>query len=108
MTAFKRTCRECGKDISHMREGAAFCGTAHRKAWHNRRMVRGAELYDLVMALRYERDRAKQLGVMTVWANLARAYRDADVALRDGRKSWDIAEALERIPLGFGQTGDKR
>lgn len=87
---------------------AAFCGTPHRKAWHNRRMQRGSELYDLYMALRYDRQSAKAKQAMTVLSNLARAFRDADVAKREGRLSWDLDEALERIPLAFGKDGDKR
>jgi hypothetical protein len=71
-------------------------------------MVRGAELYDLFMGLRYERAAANEDKVWSAMTNLARAYRDADVALRDGRKSWDLRDAFQRLPLAYGKAGDKR
>lgn len=103
-------CRECGLSLEGLglRQGAVFCKPEHRKAWNNRRMIRGAELYDLVMAIRYERDFASQRNLMTVMSNLARAYRDADNALRDGRQSWNVEETLARLPMSFGAEGDKR
>lgn len=105
-----KCCRECGKDLAPLglRPNAVFCSTEHRKAWNNRRAVRGAELYDLLMANRYERDTAKAKGVWTIATNLTRAYRDSDVAMRDGRKSWDLGEALARMPIAYGTEGDKR
>ena len=101
-------CRECGCDLKPLglRAGAVFCGPKHRKDWHNRRAVRGAEMYDLIMANAFERD--KRAGVLSMLSRLASAYRDADKAKRDGRKSWDLGEAIERIPLAFGASGDKR
>ena len=35
------------------------------------------------------------------------AYRDADKALRNDRKSWD-ADCLSQLPLAFSDEGDKR
>lgn len=107
MTA-KRICRECGCDIGHLKKGAVFCSPSHRKAFNNRRMIRGAELYDIVMAIRYEREWASQRNLMTVMSNLARAFRDSDKTLREGRQSWDAKETVARLPLAFGTEGDKR
>jgi hypothetical protein len=101
-------CRECGKPLDGKRKGAVFCGAEHRKTWNNRRMVRGAEMYDLFMANRYEREKANGEKAWTHLTNLARAYRDADIALRDGRQSWNLREALERLPIAYGNQGDKR
>lgn len=110
MGRLTKCCRECGAELAPLglRPNASFCCTAHRKEWNNRRAVRGAELYDLLMANRYERDVAKQRGVWTIATNLTRAYRDSDVALRQGRKSWDLNEALDRMPIAYGTDGDKR
>lgn len=104
----RHECRECGAGLAGMKRTAVFCSTACRKAWNNRRMVRGAELYDVFMAMRYEREEAKQQQAFTTLANLARAYRDADVAKRAGRQSWSLREALARMPLAYSTEGDKR
>lgn len=101
-------CRECGIPLEGKRSGAVFCSPEHRKAFNNRRMVRGAELYDLIMAQNYERELRKPEALMSVISNLARAYRDSDKTLRQGRKSWDARETLARLPLAFGTEGDKR
>jgi hypothetical protein len=51
-------------------------------------MVRGAELYDLFMALRFERTTATSLNVWRLICRMASAFRDEDVDQREGRKSW--------------------
>lgn len=100
-------CRECG--ASTAREGRGrpkvFCSKTCRMKWHNRRLQRGAELYDFVMSWRFERDQADTLGQIT---RLASAYRDADKKLRAGRPSWDVEEAQGRLPLGYSINGDNR
>lgn len=106
----KNCCRECGLELGPLglRKGAVFCKPEHRKAWNNRRMIRGAELYDIVMAIRYDREFASTHSLMTLLSNQARAYRDADNAFRDSRDSWNIKETMARIPLAYGKEGDKR
>lgn len=103
-----KVCRECGKPVTGKRIEALFCSPICRKAFNNRRMIRGAELYDLMMANRYERDWSKDENMLTVISNLCRAYRDSDKELRDGRKSWNAKETMARLPIGFGSEGDKR
>lgn len=102
-------CRECGCELRPLglKVGAVFCTPVHRKAWNNRRMQRGAELYDIWMANNYERDLRSE-GLMSIISSLARAYRDSDKHKRDGRKSWDAKETLARLPMTFGNEGDKR
>lgn len=96
-------CRECG--MPNPGKGA-FCTDRCRTAWHNRRKARGAELYDFVMAWRFERGEADTMAML---ARLASAYRDADNHVRDGRKSWDLGEATARVPLAFSpKAGDGR
>lgn len=101
-------CRECGIAFEAKQAGQYFCKVEHRKAWNNRRYIRGAELYDLMMAHNYERDKRSKLDLWSLVFRLLRAYRDADVFKRNGRKSWDAEETVQRIPLGFGEEGDKR
>lgn len=103
-------CLECGRSLATLglRKGATFCGADHRKAWNNRRMVRGSELYDLFMAMGYERDKRKSLDLFTTLNRLARAFRDSDKSLRDGRRSWDVDAAIERMTIAYSDEGDKR
>jgi hypothetical protein len=87
-TGFARVCLECGDDFESMKTFGAFCCPAHRLAWNNRRMKRGAELYDLFMALRFQRGLAKTLALWKLVCRLASAYRDEDWRERAGRVSW--------------------
>lgn len=102
------TCKECGNSLASVKVGATFCCTECRKAFNNRRAQRGAELYDLFMAMRYDRSEASKANTWTVMCNLARAYRDADKFARNGRKSWDLKEAHARLPIHYSEEGDKR
>lgn len=104
------TCLNCGVEFER-RKGkgrhAKFHAPACRKEWNNRRMERGAILYDIWMQHRFDRTTAKEQNTLTIMANLARAFRDADNSKRNGRLSWDPL-ALKRLPLGFGTDGDRR
>lgn len=102
------TCRECGQPMEPSKapgKPKTFCTIQCRRHWHNRRMIRGGELYDFLMAWRFERDRPDMLAQL---ARLASAYRDADRKLREGRESWNAEEAQQRLPLVFGTDGDRR
>ncbi|CAM5767063.1 hypothetical protein [Bosea minatitlanensis] len=102
-------CLECGEPFQSVEAHAEFCCAAHRKAWNNRRMVRGAQLYDLWMMVRYERGLARLKGLRNLMSNLSRAYRDADRSLRNGRRSWRrCSDALGAIPMAYGSEGDGR
>lgn len=102
----QKPCRECGLPQA-TRQGADFCSQKCRMAWHNRRRDRGAELYDIFMASRWEREKWEKEG-RAILSRLATAYRDADRAKRDGRPSWDIESRVERIPLAYSTDGDGR
>lgn len=92
-------CLECGAGLTSDRETAVFCSTPCRKVWNNRRMQRGAELYDLFMAFRFERPLARVLRVMSMLNRLASQYREADRHERGGRRSWTSPEVVvERAP----------
>lgn len=91
---WKRTCPECGESHEAHRADADFCSGPCRKAFNNRRLVRGAELYDLMMVLRHERGVAKALGVWRLVCRLTQGYRDEDVRERAGRPSWRPARKV--------------
>jgi len=102
--AQQKICLECGQ--THERgPRATFCSHACKMQHGNRRRQRGALLYDLWMEHRY--NRGNDAGTLTIMANLARAFRDADNHFRDGRVSWD-KDTPKRIPNAFGKAGDKR
>lgn len=87
-------CLECGKAAVSTAVNAEFCCSACRKAWNNRRLVRGAELYDFMMVLRFDRGRAKALRLWTLMCRLVALFRDEDWRERGGRRSWSPAEQV--------------
>lgn len=101
-------CRECGGRFERQRMTALFCSRTCQRKFNNRRMVRGAQLYDLVMAWRFERDKGDPDDVRGLIGRLASVYRDADKALRNGRKSWLYRKGVDRVALGYGRKGDGR
>ena len=64
---------------------ADFCRPQCRRAFNNRRAVRGAELYDLVMAHRFDRATARDLGVLALINRAASIFREEDRRERGGR-----------------------
>jgi len=92
-----RECQECGADLSDRHRSVRFCGPAHRLAFKNRRYRRGAELYDLKMAERFERGHPRSKHLLSIMNRLCAQWRDEDFARRGGRKSWgDWVEWLAR------------
>jgi hypothetical protein len=83
-----RACLECGGEVHSRRADAEFCSRPCVRAWSNRRMVRGAEIYDLLMVHRYQRGLAAKFKVWRTINRLAALYRAEDVAERGGRRSW--------------------
>lgn len=102
-----RQCLECGAPLGHLRKPGNFCCREHRKDWNNRRLVRGAEVYDLLMEYRFNREAAKAKGTWSLLCARAGAFRDADKHYRDGRQSWD-SQAHQRLPMAWSDQGDKR
>lgn len=90
-----RTCLECGGALIPASPiEAEFCASACRMAFNNRRAKRGAELYDLFMALRHDRAVATAFKVWRLLNRLAAGFRAEDVAERDGRRSWRSPAAI--------------
>lgn len=83
-----RQCQECGQPYTASRKAARFCGSACNAKFQNRRSQRGAMLYDLYMAHRFERPAAQRRGVLKVMNRLASNWRNEDHVKIDGRKSW--------------------
>lgn len=97
-----KCCLECGAEFTPGAAHGDLCSTAHRKDWNNRRATRGATVFDLLMALRFERTLAKKLKVWTLLCRLAFEYRQEDIRLRAGRKSWRPPEkVIEERPFLF-------
>lgn len=87
-------CLECGASSESTAANAEFCCTNCRKAWNNRRAMRGAELYDLVMVWRFDRTRSKALSIWTLLCRMASLFRADDVKHRNRRRSWSAAELV--------------
>lgn len=88
MNALARQCQNCGSPITARRNGQEFCKPSCRQAFNNRRMQRGAEMYDLIRALRRERDTAKELNIWTELCRLELGYQIEDEKERPGRRSY--------------------
>ncbi len=86
-----KSCMECGAAIlepSKRKSGQVrkFCSDGCRKRFNNRRATRGAELYDYWMSAQYQR-KTHRPGI-SVMSQMSNGWRDADLAERDGRRSW--------------------
>ena len=102
-------CLECGNACSKERQpDKLFCCSSCRLAFNNRRMQRGAEIYDLFRVLRRERDEAKRLNLWTQICRLELAWQTEDEKTRQGRKSYMPAKrALANLlDKGSLQRGD--
>lgn len=94
-------CQECGGPAPLK---ARFCSPAHRQAFNNRRLQRGAEIYDLFMAHRFDRKQAQQLRVLQAMNRMASLWNEEDKAA--GRRSWrDTREVLAERPYLRGVRG---
>lgn len=86
-----RRCLECDAPLERspgQHVEAQFCCTPCRKRWNNRRMERGAQLYDLFMAHRFQRGEAAEAGALRAMNRLASKWRLEDLTQRGGRRSW--------------------
>jgi hypothetical protein len=85
---FKRTCCECGETFETVRAEAEFCGTPCRKAYNNRRAMRGAELYDIAMAWRFGDGEGRINEARDLLCSLLSGYNEQDKLARPGRRSY--------------------
>ncbi len=93
-------CRECGAIFAATRSDAEFCrGASCRRDWNNRRLQRGAELYDLFMTIRHERRLTEKLkgdgfNLWTAACRLAMHWKIEDEQDRGGRRSYQYVPDL--------------
>jgi hypothetical protein len=74
-----KCCRECQTALpTGLKRSAIFCGIPCKARWNNRRKNRGADLYDLWMAMHYDRDDAKKYGVRSELCRMAERWNDQD------------------------------
>lgn len=100
-----RTCLWCGGAYVSPVAESEFCATPCRKSFNNLRAMRGAELYDLFMALRHDRAVATAFKAWRLLNRLASGFRAEDRAQRAGRRSWrHPAEIIARRPYLVSET----
>lgn len=89
-------CLECNGPVAPRKSTGPvpkFCCAECRKTFNNRRMTRGAEMYDYVMSGRFER--ATHAGLWRpILSQMATHYRDQDIREREGRQSWHTPDPL--------------
>lgn len=74
-------CAECAKSFqANPARASRFCSSPCRYAWANRRKMRGAELYDLLMGVRFRRGPAKALGLWSLICRMASIWNEVDKA----------------------------
>lgn len=89
-------CLNCGEAFTPARQlRADFCGRACNSAWQNRRLRRGALIYDLLMILRFQRSIASTFKIWRTMNRLASFFRDEDKARRNGRRSWRTIQSIK-------------
>jgi hypothetical protein len=98
---FNRVCKACEEAFQSVRVEAEFCGDKCRKAYHNLAMVRGRDLYPLVMAWRDQSaaNTEERKAAMSAICRLVAVYREEDAAERKGiKKSFDsVREVKQRL-----------
>lgn len=71
-------CWETSRSLINSYHGSRFIDTKARVDWNNRRKLRGALVYDLLMAWRYDRPIATALGVFSTICGLLRQWHEED------------------------------
>jgi hypothetical protein len=80
------TCRECNARFTAQRATKEFCCTSHRQTFNNRKMIRGAAIYDLAMEWRADRNAKLAFSLL---CRMLSDFREEDD--RAGRRSWNSA-----------------
>lgn len=100
-TMKKRVCRECGSEVVQSRKGPTsdFCSVKCRQAWKNRRMQRGAMLYDAIMNWRFNRKNGNDKAAWQAITRMAATFNQEDKDQRDGRRSYrPLKDVLQDNP----------
>lgn len=83
-----RECLECGKPYASHRAEQVYCSEACNTRFNNRLKDRGPAVYQLLMAIRFERSLAAKLKLWSRLCALCSDYREQDLKERAGRHSW--------------------
>lgn len=79
-------CRWCGEKCTVHSHLAKFCSDQCKRDFNALRTKRGALMFDIVMAGRF--DRANNKSYLATLSQVARHFRDEDIRDRAGRQSW--------------------
>lgn len=94
-------CRECGTAYPLRAKPSEFCSLECRRTFNNRRAMRGSEIYDLAMEMRFDRKTAKARKTFSHLCTLLGRFHDDDKAR--GRKSWSSSRRLSNINSRVGR-----
>jgi hypothetical protein len=104
---FAPKCIECDKVFPTNNSKAKSCSADCRKAFANRRMLRGAALYDLLYISRFDRSKVSKERAdefHNAAYKLLRAFADFDKKNRPGRIMADPS-VFDLIPLAISDEG---
>lgn len=96
-----RACRECGSAFPRGHRSSEFCSLSCRRIYNNRRAMRGGEIYDLAMEMRFDRKTAKDRKTFSHLCTLLGRFNDEDRAR--GRRSWSSSKRMSNINSRVGR-----
>lgn len=88
---YRIRCRECGHERSAAQRGK-FCSSMCRQKNINRGNLRGGQLYDLFMAMRYDRANAQEQELWKLMCRMGQKWHEEDKAA--GRPSFTPYQEL--------------
>lgn len=98
----RKLCLECTSPLAGKKDLADFCTDKCRKTWNNRRATRGAELYDIFMAIRFRRSVAGGLGLWQLMCRMASVWKHEDDDA--GRRSFSEPEVAKMRAIRYVAT----
>jgi hypothetical protein len=96
-----RCCRECGASYPRGAKPSESCSPVCRRVYNNRRAMRGAEIYDLAMEMRFDRKTAKERKTFSHLCTLIGRFNEDDKAR--GRRSWSSSRRMANINSRVGR-----
>ena len=99
-----KLCYECRKPLeASTRPERVFCSRPCKDKHINRRKLRGAELYDLLMNIRFDRVAAKDAGLWALLCRMASEWNAEDK--RAGAKSFAPVRDCKERTVRYGVRG---
>lgn len=102
--AFKHRCVNCRGAFEVKRHDADFCSNACRQDFHNRRLQRGAVLYDLLMLEEVDPDTFQRLGLDGTVSAVIAAFKQEDAAAKR-KRSYKSPKGILTDTLRFRVSG---